>query len=87
MKGEYSICVALLHGVVEDSNYTINDLIGAGFLLEVIEAIRMLIYSKDSLYFDYIKEIKNNMLAAIVKIEDLKHNSDLTRLNQITIRG
>lgn len=85
MKDEYSICVALLHDVVEDSNYTINDLNSAGFPLEVIEAIRILTYSKDSPYFDYIKEIKNNKLATIVKIEDLKHNSDLTRLNQITI--
>ena len=51
----------------------------------MIEAIRILTYSKDSPYFDYIKEIKNNKLATIVKIEDLKHNSDLTRLNQITI--
>ncbi len=84
MNDEYSTCVALLHDVVEDSNYTIQDLIDIGFPIEVTEAIKVLTHSKAIPYFEYIKKVKNNTIATRVKIEDLKHNSDLTRLNQIT---
>ncbi|HEY8365435.1 MAG TPA: HD domain-containing protein [Haloplasmataceae bacterium] len=84
MNDELSTCVALLHDVVEDSSYTIQDLINKGFPNEVIEAIKVLTHSKNIPYLDYIKNIKTNTLARIVKIADLKHNSDLTRLDCIT---
>jgi (p)ppGpp synthase/HD superfamily hydrolase len=84
MNDEYSTCVALLHDAVEDSQYTIQDLIDNGFPMEVIEAIKTLSHNKGTPYFEYIKNIRNNTLSSRVKIEDLKHNSDLTRLNQIT---
>lgn len=84
MNDEYSTCVALLHDVIEDSDYNIQDLIVLGFPTPVIEAIRVLTHSKDIPYFDYIDKVKKNTLATRVKIEDLKHNSDLTRLNKIS---
>ena len=84
MNDEYSTCVALLYDVVEDSNYTIQDLIKVGFHTQVIEAIKVLTHSKDISYFEYIKKVKSNALATRVKIEDLKHNSDLARLNEIS---
>lgn len=84
MNDEYTTCVALLHDVVEDSSYTIQDLIEIGFPTRVIEAIIVLTHSKDMPYFDYINRVKNNPIATRVKIEDLKHNSDLTRLNEIS---
>ena len=84
MNDEYTTCVALLHDVVEDSSYTIQDLIEIGFPTQVIEAIIVLTHSKDMPYFDYINRVKNNPIATRVKIEDLKHNSDLTRLNEIS---
>jgi len=83
MDDEFTTCVALLHDVVEDSNYTIQDLIDKGFPTEVIEAIRILTHSKNIPYFEYINKVKSNTIATKVKIEDLKHNSDLTRLNII----
>lgn len=83
MSDEYSICVALLHDVIEDSKYTINDLIKLEFPDPVIEAVMVLTHSKNVPYFDYIEEVKKNPLATKVKIEDLKHNSDVTRLNEI----
>ncbi len=84
MRDEFTTCVALLHDVAEDSKYTIQDLIELGFPTQVIEAIRVLTHSKDMPYFDYINKVKNNAIATKVKIEDLKHNSDLTRLNEIS---
>ena len=84
MDDEYSVCVKLLHDVVEDSNYTINYLINIGFPKEVIEAIKVMTHSKDVPYLEYIRNIKNNEIATRVKIEDLKHNSDLSRFDIIS---
>lgn len=84
MNDEYTTCVALLHDVVEDSKYTLQDLIDQGFPNEVIDAVKVLTHNKNIPYIDYIDSIKSNPIARKVKIEDLKHNSDITRLNQIT---
>jgi (p)ppGpp synthase/HD superfamily hydrolase len=83
MNDEYSICVALLHDVVEDNNYTIQEIENMGFPLVVVDAIRVLTHDNEIPYFDYINRIKDNQIARIVKIEDLKHNFDLTRLNEV----
>ena len=83
MKDEYSTCVALLHDVVEDSGFTWNDLVEAGFPDEVTEAIGFLTHDKSVPYMDYVAAIKNNPIAREVKIADLRHNSDLSRLDTI----
>ena len=81
---EYEICVALLHDVVEDSNITLNDLIAAGFPTEVVRAVDYLTRRKEMSYDDYITTIQKDAIAMKVKIEDLKHNLDLTRFAHIT---
>jgi len=84
MEDENSVCVALLHDVLEDSKYTVSDLECYGFPEEVIKALKTLTHNKDIDYFEYIENIKKNRLATTVKIVDLKHNMDMTRLNEIT---
>lgn len=54
-----------------------------GFPDDIIEALRLMTHDKSVPYMDYVKEIKKNPIAAKVKLADLKHNSDLTRLNEI----
>lgn len=76
--------VALLHDTIEDTYITEQHLIDYGFLNEIIEAVKVLTHSKDVPYMDYIQKIKGNKLARKVKIADLTHNSDLTRLKNIT---
>jgi len=83
MDDEYSTCVALLHDVLEDTDVTLSDLRELGFPEEVIEAVSLLTHDKSVPYMDYIHEIKKNPLATKVKIADLKHNSDLSRLLHI----
>lgn len=78
MDDEISVCVALLHDVVEDSQVTFEDL-EKEFPKEVIEALRYLTFDKSVSYFDYIRNIKNNSIAIKVKLADLEHNSDVTR--------
>lgn len=81
MDDEDSIIVALLHDVVEDTDYTIEDLEQMGFGDNVIEALKLLTHDEAVPYLDYVRNIKKNALAKKVKLADLNHNSDLSRLN------
>lgn len=84
MDDEDSVCVALLHDVVEDTNMTFEDLEREGFNENIINALKLLTHNKDVPYMDYVLKIKNNPLAKKVKLADLMHNSDLTRLDDLT---
>ena len=81
MDDEASVCVALLHDVIEDTEYTFNDLEKEGFTKEIIDAIRLLTHDPSVPYLDYVNMIKENNVARKVKLADLKHNSDLSRLD------
>lgn len=73
--------VALLHDVLEDSNFTIDDL---SFLdIEQKKALLLLTHKKEDPYFEYIKKISQNKIARNVKLSDLKDNMTLTRLKEI----
>ena len=83
MTDEISVCVALLHDVVEDSPLTFGDLANHGIPLEVIKALVLLTHDESVSYSDYVKNIKDsgNQCAIDVKLADLRHNSDLSRLD------
>lgn len=81
---EEGFIVGMLHDVVEDSDLTLDDLLKQGFSNEVVEAVELLTHSKDEDYMTYVKRLKGNELAIKVKIADLTHNSDLSRLPVIT---
>ena len=83
MKTEETTIVALLHDLVEDTDYTIEDLINMGFDKAVTDAIALMTHADNVDYFDYVRMIKANPIAKAVKLADLKHNSDLTRLDTI----
>ena len=80
METEAEVCVALLHNVVEDTNYTIEDLRKEGFSEEVLDAVALLTRDKSEEYMDYVYKIKPNAIARKVKLSDLEHNSDESRL-------
>ena len=83
MDDEYSTVCALLHDVVEDSDVTFDDLEKYGYPIEIIDALKLLTHNSDDDYFDYVRKVCTNKLALKVKIADLKHNSDLSRLDVI----
>ncbi len=83
MTDEATTCVALLHDVVEDTDVTFKDLENYGFGEEIITALRYLTHDKSVAYMDYILKIKENPIAMQVKLADLKHNSDLSRYDEI----
>lgn len=84
METEEEICTALLHDVVEDSHYTIEDLRQAGFPQTVLEALRLLTHDPSVDYLHYVARIKENPIARRVKLADLRHNSDLSRLEIVS---
>ena len=83
MKSEETVVVALLHDVVEDTAYTLEDVRAAGFPDSVIEALALLTHDKSVPYMEYVARIKGNPIAKAVKLADLRHNSDLTRLDTV----
>ena len=83
MTDELSTVCALLHDVVEDTDYTFDDLAAMGFPEAVIEVLRLLTHEESVPYMDYVKELSKNPTARLVKLADLRHNSDLTRLDEI----
>ena len=82
MTDETAVCVALLHDVVEDTAMTFENLESLGIKEEVIIALRLLTHDESTPYMDYIRTIKKseNRTALMVKLADLYHNSDTTRL-------
>ena len=78
MYDEISTTVALLHDVVEDTDVTLEDL-SREFPPEVVEAVDLLTHKEGVDYFDYIRDIRGNHTATMVKLADLNHNSDFSR--------
>ena len=87
MQDEATTCVALLHDVVEDTDITIEQLGREGFPQEVLEAIQLMTHAPEVPYMDYVREIKKNSIAAAVKLADLRHNSDMSRLDVVDDRA
>lgn len=58
MKDEISVCVALLHDVIEDTYIEIKDIENI-FPKEVIEPLKLLTLTKDIEYFEYINQNKS----------------------------
>lgn len=83
MSTEEATVVALLHDVIEDTDYTIEDLIKMGYSKEITDAIALMTHAKNVDYMDYVRVIKENPIARAVKLADLRHNSDLTRLDVV----
>ena len=84
MTSEDACVVALLHDVVEDTDISFDDLEREGFTKTQLDAIKLLTHDENVPYLDYVKKIKENPIAREVKISDITHNSDNTRLKDIT---
>ena len=80
MPDEITTVTALLHDVVEDTDYTLEDLRDMGFPAKALEALALLTHDKSEPYLDYMARVRENPVARTVKLADLRHNSDTTRL-------
>ena len=76
--------VALLRDVIDDTDYTIDDLRKMGFNENVISAIELMTHDSNVPYMDYVAKIKKNRISKAVKLADLQHNSNMSRLDSVT---
>lgn len=83
MTDELTTVTALLHDVVEDTPYTLENLREMQFPEEVLGALTLLTHDDETSYLEYVSRLKSNPIARAVKLADLRHNSDLTRLDQV----
>ena len=76
---------ALLHDIVEDTDTTIDEIkkLFGNNVAKAVDALTKKSNSKE-IDYSYLKKIKSNPIARIVKLADLKHNSDLSRLKSPT---
>ena len=84
LESEVERVVGVLHDVVEDTAYTLEDLRSRGYSDEVLEALACLTKRPGEDYEEFIRRIKPNPLARRVKLADLEDNMDLTRLSTLT---
>lgn len=73
--------IGYMHDILEDTIYTATDLKASGIPPEILQPLQLLCRTSSDEYFDYIKRVCTNPLAADVKLADLWHNTRAERLN------
>lgn len=76
--------VAILHDVVEDTDWTFERLAGEGFSEEILDALKCVTKNEGEAYEDFVKRSATNKIARRVKLADLEHNMDARRLSNVT---
>ena len=84
MDDEITATVALLHDAVEDTDLTLEDVREAGFPEAVVVALGCMTHDDSVDYMDYVRALAPNAVARKVKLADLRHNADITRLDAPT---
>lgn len=81
MNTEEETIAALLHNILEDTEVSQKEIEDLGFNQDIIEAIKLLTHKNYIPYMEYIENLKSNDLARKIKIQDLKHNLDTSRID------
>ncbi len=83
MTTEKETAAALLHDVIEDTAVTADMLIAEGIPSDVVNIVEILTKKPDEDYFSYINRVATDKTATKVKLADLLHNCDVSRLPEI----
>jgi (p)ppGpp synthase/HD superfamily hydrolase len=81
---EELMCIALGHDLIEDAGWTAKTFLDEGFSERVVAGIVALTKVKGESYEEYKAKVKANPDAVVVKMADLRHNTDIRRLKGIT---
>lgn len=76
--------IAVLHDVIEDTDATFDDLKAIGMTDRVIAGVRAMTKMQGQTAEEYMEAVCSNRDAMIVKLADLRHNSDIRRLKGVT---
>ena len=83
METEAAMMAAVLHDVVEDTEWTLERLREAGFSEEVLEAVDCLTHREGESYEEFVERVRTNPIARQVKLADLEDNMNVRRINQL----
>jgi (p)ppGpp synthase/HD superfamily hydrolase len=83
MDSEATMMAAVLHDVVEDSDWTLEGLRERGFPEEVVEAVACLTHRDGESYEEFVERLRPNPLARRVKIADLEDNMNVLRIGRL----
>jgi len=85
MSEEAEKIVAVLHDVVEDSDWTFEALAEEGFAQEVIAALRSVTgTNRYEPYMDFVARAKADPIGRVVKAADITDNLDVTRIGELS---
>jgi (p)ppGpp synthase/HD superfamily hydrolase len=76
--------VAILHDVIEKTDWTLEELREQGFSEGVVEAVNLLTRRDDQDYMNYIEKLKGNYIARKVKLADIEDNMNPQRMDQLS---
>jgi len=74
---------AVLHDVVEDTDWTLERLRREGFPEEVLEAVDCLTHRDGESYEEFVERVQTNPIARQVKIADLEDNMNIRRIGRL----
>ena len=83
MDSDVERIAAVLHDVIEDTEYSLGDLLEKGYSEAILVALDHLTKREGEAYEDFIDRAGQNAVARNVKIADLRDNLDLDRLRYI----
>src|ERR687889_661940 len=83
MDSEAAMMAAVLHDVVEDTDWTLERLRGEGFSAEVLDAVDCLTHRDGESYQEFVKRVRTNPIARQVKIADLEDNMNIRRVSRL----
>jgi (p)ppGpp synthase/HD superfamily hydrolase len=84
MESEAAMMAAVLHDVVEDSDWTLEQLRGEGFSEEILQAVDCLTHRDGETYDEFVERVRANAIASQVKIADLEDNMNVKRIGVMT---
>lgn len=83
MKSTEAMITAVLHDVVEDSEWTFDGLRECGFSETILAALDGVTSRDEEPYEDFIERAAGNAISREVKIADLEDNMNMLRLNEV----
>jgi (p)ppGpp synthase/HD superfamily hydrolase len=84
LKSDDERIVGILHDVVEDTDWTFDDLRREGFPDELLAALDCVTKREGEPYEKFVERSASNSTARSVKIADLEDNMDIRRMPEIT---
>lgn len=80
VEGDVAKAAAWLQDVLEDTETVPQDLRDLGVSDRVVEVVEELTRAGDDSYLEYVRSLRRDPVAVQVKLADLKHNCDLSRI-------